>query len=68
MLSIKSNEMLFRRWQRIGREISSIASIVQNDMEIEPRDFAEWKSFAQRKQAELHELFVETLMYVVRGE
>ena len=43
MIKVKTNEELFNQWQKVGRIITNLASIVQNDMEIEAEELAEWE-------------------------
>lgn len=43
MIKVKANEELFNQWRQIGHKITNLASIVQNDMEIEEKELAEWQ-------------------------
>lgn len=65
-IKIKANEELFNRWQKIGRIITNLASIVQNDMEIGVDDLAEWEQLRNQSMDELRELYDTTVMQLRR--
>ena len=41
-VSVKANKELFDRWRQAGASVTALASVVQNDMEIEVKDLMGW--------------------------
>ena len=60
-IKIKADEELFNQWQKVGRIVANLASIVQNDMEIEAEELAEWHGSYYASVDELKEVFQETM-------
>lgn len=63
-IKVKANEELFNQWQKAGRIITNLASIVQNDMEVEIEDMAEWEQLYIRSLEELKAVHQKTLDYI----
>ena len=64
-IKIKADKELFDRWQRLGWSIHSQAGIVQNDMEIDSREIAEFKNRIAELVDLLHKLKADTLVYII---
>lgn len=43
-MKIKADKKLFDAWLALSQHIKSLGSIVQNDMDVAPVDYAEWQS------------------------
>ena len=65
MIAIKANQELFENWQELGRTITGMASIVQNDMNVTIPDVYQWQYNAQRAVSRFDELLTETMHYVL---
>lgn len=64
MIKVKANEELFNQWQKVGRVIGYMASIVQNDMEIKIEDIAEWEQLYIHCLEGLREVHRRTLDHI----
>jgi len=63
-MKIKANEYLFYKWKNLGFKIELLNSIVQNDMEIDKRNIAEWYDECCELNENLEVLIDETLKYL----
>lgn len=63
-IKVKANEKLFNQWQKVGRIITNLASIVQDDMEVEIMDIAEHEQLYIRCLEELKEVHKKTLDHI----
>lgn len=62
MICIKANKELFEAWDYLGKRISALKSVAQNDMEIEDfQFFEEWNDMVDDLSLEFTKLWACTL-------
>lgn len=61
---IKANEALFHKWRSLGAKFHLLGDIVQNDVELEHHDVAEWLEYCRRLIEEAEILSTETSRYI----
>jgi hypothetical protein len=68
MIVIKGNKFLFEEWHKLAIQVSGLAGIVQNDIEITNEDYEEWIKLAIKHSNKITELTNKTIQYVEKGE
>jgi len=62
-MKIKADKKLFDAWLALANHVKALGSIVQNDMDIAPVDYAEWQSMLVSVQDKFKSLTTLTISH-----
>ena len=65
-IKIKANDTLFSKYQAISQSVYLLSCMIQNDMEVDESEIAEWNEHFKKNINSLKILHKETLDYLTK--